>query len=376
MVWGYAMSSLLQTSSTLLAVCIILVIATPTAKAVDELVVDAGSDKLVKAKEQVIFNDACILEPVPLDPDRTYSFRWDFDDTIDVDQDGSTDNDGESHEQYTSRRYQRPGIYYVTLTVTDGILFSKDTCIVKVVENYPPDLLVEGDHLATMGVPIQLKVTADDRDDKVDSLMWEWDLGDGGRSEMEGPLFHTYHKLGDVCVWVRVADPSGNVVETSFNVTVVDGTRPNCDAGPDVSITVNGTVQFNGMSSQDNVGVTRWTWTFGYNGGHVVMEGPEPEFTFETIGSYIVGLKVYDDAGNAASDTMIVLIKPEDVDGTEGWLTVTAPTSNMMWRIIVMSVLIVSALAISLGVNLRNRSAISSKRDSEVFFRRRGRRSV
>ena len=104
MVWGYAMRSLLRTSFTLLAVCIILVIATPTAMAVDELSVDAGSDKLIKIKDQAVFNDACILEPVPLDPDRTYSFRWDFDDTLDIDLDGILDNDGESHEQVTSWR--------------------------------------------------------------------------------------------------------------------------------------------------------------------------------------------------------------------------------------------------------------------------------
>ncbi len=216
------MRSLLRMSSTLLAVCIVLVIATPTAMAVDEIVVDAGSDKLVKVKEQVIFNDACILEPVPLDPDRTYSFRWDFDDTLDMDQDGIPDNDGESHEQVTYWRYNLPGIYYVTLTVTDSILVAKDTIVVKVVENYPPDLFLEGDHVAVVGVPIQLNVTADDRDDKVASLIWEWDLGDGCQSEMAGPLIHTYHTLGQVSVWVRVADPSGNVVATSFNVTVVD----------------------------------------------------------------------------------------------------------------------------------------------------------
>ena len=372
------MRSLLRTSFTLLAVCIILVIATPTAMAVDELSVDAGSDKLIKIKDQAVFNDACILEPVPLDPDRTYSFRWDFDDTLDIDLDGILDNDGESHEQVTSWRYHLPGIYYVTLTVTDGILVAKDTIVVKVVENYSPDLLVEGDHVAAMGVPIELNVTADDRDDKVDSLMWEWDLGDGTQSQLDGPLIHTYQKLGEVCVWVRVADPSGNVVAISFNVTVVDGTRPSCNAGTDVAITVNGSVHFNGMSSQDNVGVTRWTWTFGYDGGYVVMEGPEPEFTFQTIGTYIVGLKVYDDAGNEAWDTMIVLVKPEHVDGDgpDGSWTVTAPASDRMWRSIVLSVLIVSSLVISLGVNLKRRSVANSKRDSEVFFRRRGRRIV
>ncbi|MCK5415733.1 MAG: PKD domain-containing protein [Thermoplasmata archaeon] len=371
------MHSLLRTSSTLLAVYIIIVIATPTAMAADELELHAGNDKVIKVSEQVYFNEATIIKPDPRDPDRTYSFRWDFDDTLDVNMDGITDNDGESHEQFTSWRYNLPGIYDVTLTVTDSINVAKDTIEVKVVENYPPDLFVEGDHVTAMGVPIQLNVTANDLDDEVDSLMWEWDLGDGCQSEMAGPLIHTYHKLGELQVWVRVADPSGDQVATSFNVTVVDGTRPSCNAGTDVTITVNGTVLFNGMSSHDNVGVTRWTWTFGYDSGQVVMEGPEPEFTFRTIGTYIIGLRVYDDAGNEDWDTMIVLVNPEHVDGDEpdGSWTVTAPGTDRMWQSIVMSALIVSSLAISLGVNLKRRSADSSERDFEVFFRIRGRRS-
>ena len=356
-------------TSTLVMVSLLIVLTAPSMEAAEELEVFAGQDKVVKEGMNLDFNDAQIIKPVPLDPERTYTFRWDFDDELDVDLDGVKDNDGESHERFTKWRYHRPGVYVVTLTVTDGIWVAKDTLTVTVVENYPPKLLVHGDHLACMGVPTRLNVTAIDVDDGTDELVWEWYMGDDGRSKDAGPITYTYEEMGTFMVRVVVMDPSGNDAWANFNVTVIDGTKPDCDAGPHMAIMVSETVGFNGTGSNDIVGVTSWRWTFEYNGSVVVLTGPEPEFTFWTAGTYIVGLKVADDAGNEDSDTMTLLVRTEGGYLPEGPEAFDLHVSQTGWRAIILTLLIVVCIGISVALNLWGRVHVSSRRDQETFFR-------
>lgn len=359
-------------TSTLVLISLLMVLSAPSMEAAEELVVFAGPDKVVKEGMSLDFNDAQVIKPVPLDPERTYTFRWDFDNQIDVDLDGGKDNDGESHEQFTKWRYHRTGVYVVTLTVTDGTLVDKDTLTVTVVENYPPKLLVHGDHMACVGVPTRLNVTAIDVDDGPDELVWEWNTGDGGRSKDVGPITYTYEEMGTFLVRVVVMDPSGKDAWANFNVTVIDGTKPDCDAGPDVAIMVNETVRFNGTSSNDIVGVTSWSWTFEYNGGVVVLTGPEPEFTFWTAGTYIVGLKVADDAGNEDSDTMTVLVRTEEGHLPEGPGALDHHVSPTGWRAIILTLLIVVCIGSSAALNFLGMVYVSSRRDLEIFFRPKG----
>jgi PKD repeat protein len=342
-------------------------------EAAEELEVFAGQDKVVKKGMSLDLNDAQVIKPVPPDPERTYTFRWDFDDQLDVDLDGVRDNDGESHERFAEWRYHRTGVYVVTLTVADGIHVAKDTLTVTVMENYPPRLLVHGDHLACMGVPTRLNVTAIDVDDGAEELVWEWDTGDGGRSGDAGPITYTYEEMGTFTVRVVVEDPSGNDAWANFNVTVIDGTRPVCDAGPHVAIMVNETVRFNGTGSHDIVGVTSWRWTFEYNGGAVVLTGPEPEFTFRTAGTYIVGLKVADDAGNEDTDTMTVLVRTEEGHLPEGPEALDHHVSQTGWRAMILTLLIVVCIGASVALNYLGMVYVSPRRDGEIFFRPKGR---
>ena len=102
-----------------------------------------------------------------------------------------------------------------------------------------------------------------------------------------------------------------------------------------------------------------------------------PHLSDETIRALNEFVPVHGQSVKNPLDIFSVLVNPEHVDGDEpdGSWTVTAPGTDRMWQSIVMSALIVSSLAISLGVNLKRRSADSSERDFEVFFRIRGRRS-
>lgn len=328
----------------------------------------AGQDKVVKVGTPLSFNDAELIKPDPPDPERTYTFRWDFDDMVDMDLDSIRDNDGQSHDRYTEWTYHRTGVFVVTLTVSDGIHVAKETLTVTVIENFPPTLLVSGDHMACVGMPTKLSVTAVDIDDDVELLRWEWNMGDGGRSEERGPVTYTYEEMGVFTVHVVVTDPSGNDAHASYNVTVIDGNSPVCDAGSDVSTMVNSTVHFDGSKSRDNVGVTGWRWSFEYNGSVVTLTGPQPEFTFWTAGTYIVGLKVTDEAGNEDMDTMTVMVKTPGGDLPEDTGQFEPKVDDMGMRAIVLTLLIVVCIAISVVINYWRRVYVSSQKEERIFF--------
>ncbi len=338
----------------------------------DDLEVFAGSDMVVKQGQRLYFNEARIVRPEIRDPDQTYTFRWDFSDMIDLNRDGIMDNDNESYEQYTWWRFHDVGEYVVTLTLSNGVQVAKDTVVIEVVENLPPVLSLPADHHACVGEPTRLNVTASDPDDDLATLMWEWRLGDERISVERGPITHTFEDPGLYDVTVLVWDDFGNQVTGEFTVTVIDDRAPRCDAGPDVSIKVNGTVRFNGSRSRDNIGITSWTWSFVYNGSLVVLTGPEPEFTFRSAGSYVVGLKVSDEAGNEDSDTTKVLVMTEEgvLPGGEGPFEPHAYDTGR--DTFMLTALIVLSTGISIAINFYALTHVSSRREQEMFFRSRG----
>jgi PKD repeat protein len=351
--------------------CLTAVIVVQQVSAADELEIFAGQDKNSIVNRQLRFNDAEIIKPDPPDPVREYTFSWDFDDRLDLDLDGIRNNDGESLDRYTTWAYDTPGIYIVTLTVSDGTNVVLDTLQVTVREDEPPYLQVEPYQVAPYGIPYQLEVTA--HDDAVEDLAWEWDLGDGGLSTEPAPLTHTYGQLGELEVIIKVVDLAGNEASARFTVDVVDVSKPRCDAGPDVTINVNETVDFDGSGSSDNVGVTDWTWTFPYGDGVVTLSGPMTNHTFRISGTFVVGLRVQDAAGNAATDTLTVNVRsPGGDDGGNEEPYVFEPVWELkVWRSLILVVLVIVAFAVSSTINSLRERRTDSLRDLDVYYRHR-----
>lgn len=354
--------------------CLLTVLAFPHVSSSGDLEIFAGQDKNSIVNRPLRFNDPQIIKPDPLDPERDYTFSWDFDDRLDLDQDGFRNNDGESLERYPTWIFDTPGIYIVTLTVSDGTLEAMDTLQVTVREDVSPFLQVEPYQVVPYGIPYQLNVTA--HDDAVEDLIWEWDLGDGERSREPAPLTHTYEQLGELKVTVNVVDLAGNEASAMFTVDVVDVSKPRCDAGPDVTINLNETVEFDGTGSSDNVGLKGWTWTFTYGDAVVTLSGPTPDHSFFIPGTYVVGLRVNDAAGNAATDTMTVTVRsPGGNDGGEDDEDEFSPLwEYKIWRSIILIVIVVVAFAASSLVNSIREQRIDSTRDQLVFFRHRSSR--
>jgi len=109
----------------------------------------------------------------------------------------------------------------------------------------------------------------------------------------------------------------GNLGMDVINVSVIDQTPPDADAGDDITIDGNGTINFNGTGSTDNVRIISWIWKFNYNGKNITLNGSNPLFFFNISGKYIVYLYVTDGFGNEDMDWMSVTVNEIEVEPKE-----------------------------------------------------------
>ncbi len=95
-----------------------------------------------------------------------------------------------------------------------------------------------------------------------------------------------------------------------YIITVTDNDKPVADAGDDIEVEEGDTVYFDGSGSTDNIGITKYTWTFTYDEKVKELSGVKPTggFTFDIGGQYDVTLKVGDAEGNTDTDTILVTV--------------------------------------------------------------------
>ncbi len=207
----------------LLILGVTLVVASAVSAA-DELEIFAGQDKTVRVNTPLEFNDAEIIKPNPLDPDRTYTFSWDFDNkkNTDLDTPPIFDNDAESNERFTEWTYHIPGVYIVTLTVEDGFNTVKDTLQVTVKANEPPDIHVNSTESAFKDVEHIFYGDATDDNAPPHLLRWHWEFGDGESSDDAPPVRHVYGSVRGYQVKVRVTDPDNDYSVFTIFLNVVE----------------------------------------------------------------------------------------------------------------------------------------------------------
>ena len=118
----------------------------------------------------------------------------------------------------------------------------------------------------------------------------------------------TFHKAGMYPVELIVRTENGSSDTDTVFVYVRDIEAPIVDAGPDTVIDQHETVKFEPLIIQDNYGGMNWSWYLFYAEKNWTIGSDDPSFRFHTVGEYLVTLEAQDDAGNRASDTLIVTV--------------------------------------------------------------------
>jgi PKD repeat protein len=196
------------------------VIVAAEAAAADELEIFAGQDKTGRVNAKVQFNDAQIIKPDPPNPERTYTFSWDFDSEWDSNLDGVKDNDGQSFDRFTEWTFFKAGKFLVTLTVDDGVTTAKSTLFATIQENQAPDIFANESESSFREVEHIFYADAVDDNAQSHLLRWHWEFGDGSSSDDPPPVAHTFMATRVYEVKIRVTDPENAVAEHSILVSV------------------------------------------------------------------------------------------------------------------------------------------------------------
>lgn len=209
--------------------------------------------------------------------------------------------------------YTSTGAFVVTYQATDDAgATSVDSVLVTVLANAPPTASIDrpsADTTVSLGQPVQFEGSADDADGNV--VGHAWDFGDGVVATSEDPGGHTYVSLGSFTVSYQVTDDQG--ATSAVQTRTVTVAAPNVPPLAQITSPVVGTtafvgdpIDFEGTSSDPDGSIVSHAWDFG-DGGVASVEDPGA-YSYNAPGSYVVTYRAQDDRGDAAVDSLTIVV--------------------------------------------------------------------
>jgi PKD repeat protein len=157
-----------------------------------------------------------------------YTSHWDFGDGQEIDRPVGDVVDGHSNYGYVYHTYENPGIYTVTLTVTDatGQIASDSISPLTVVPpptndtggGVTPEPLRAQLNLDSTDIPATYRFEADGHGG-TPPYTYQWDFGDGQEANVQNTR-HTYENPGTYTATLTVTDATGQTVSDSTEVIV------------------------------------------------------------------------------------------------------------------------------------------------------------
>jgi PKD repeat protein len=222
------------------------------------------------------------------------AWRWAF---------GDGDN---STAQNPNHTYNAPGVYTVTLTVSDtsgcsiGLSKSSYITVNQAVADFDADPL-------SCCAPLEVAFTDQSTATPGSIALWRWEFGDGGISTSQHPT-HTYTHGGVYTVTLTVTDTHGCSVGLSRSSYITANQAvADFDADP-LSGYAPLTVYFTDTSTAGDNPLNEWYWVFGDGGA---SKDQDPTHTYDTPGVYTVTLTVTDTHGctdTTAEDTTVTVL--------------------------------------------------------------------
>jgi PKD repeat protein len=261
-------------------------------------VAEAGPDLQGKVGEALTFDGSGSSDP----DGAIASWAWDFGDTK------------SASGKVTTHSYVARGLYTAKLTVTDDDgATDSDTLQVTITVGDPP-IVVINDNDADDAILVNEESIDFDGSDSYDPegkpITYEWNFGDGTTSTDADPPAWTYSSAGSYTVVLVVTDEDGDSASASVIVRVHQ--RPVAEAGSGQSVVENTLVTFNASDSQDqdaDGSIALYEWDFEDDGTYdTSSSGPGATHTYDTPGTYTVRLRVTDNNGATATDTLTVQV--------------------------------------------------------------------
>ena len=265
------------------------------------------------------FNEDVVvtLESTSFDDVGIVSFHWEvsFGGTVVFESDKEKD-------QYD---FPDPGLYDVSLTVTDAVgLSSSDTVQFSAKDITPPSADAGDNREVDEDVPVTFSGSLST--DNVGIVSWEWIITTEGAPSVRrtGEEFeYVFSEPGVYTVTLTCADSTGDDARwdsDAVQVTVRDVTPPEAVPPTSITIKVGQIVEFDGRGSSDNVNITKYHWHYEMSGAPFDLYGPNITQEFSAKGNYTITLTVEDAAGNTdTADFWVLVQKPKTSDDSPGF---------------------------------------------------------
>lgn len=254
---------------------------------------EAGPDQIIDEGTEVNLNGTDSS-----DNGEIVNWTWTFHDGTPVELYGST----------PSYRFDNPGIFIITLKVTDETgHWHEDTVTVTVNDKTPPTAIAGLDRTVDQGSVVTLDGSMSS--DNVGIIDYFWTFVDDVPVVIHGSIMkHEFMNPGVYVITLNVTDSTGNWHSDKMTLTVRDITPPIANAGDDIIVPSGSTIILNGSLSFDNEGIKNCKWSFSYGGEEQDFDDICFSFTFDIGGVYKILLTVTDQFNNSDEDTAIITV--------------------------------------------------------------------
>ncbi len=259
-------------------------------------VANAGENMVVDQHTTVTFSSAMSSDNVAI-LDITWTFEYDGEERV-LTGTGS---------EFT---FDLPGVYTVTLVVSDAAgNTASDTLIITVEDTTPPVAVAGEDVQVKVGGTVSFNGSASSDNVVIAEYLWMIDHVGEPQTHFGPILVVTFDDPGEYNVTLVVTDVAGNTGNDTLIITVVDDEGPVAVAGDDITIDQGQRLDLDGSGSSDNVGIQGFNWTFTYDGEEMSVLSATMSFTYHIPGRYTVTLSVEDGVGNVGTDTLAVTVR-------------------------------------------------------------------
>lgn len=258
-------------------------------------------------------------------------YTWDFDSTVDGNDDGDFINDVDAIGLASEAQWTTPGERIVTLTVLGQSSFDRQqqTITVNDVNNPVPRITgttassssatpVSGGWRIAYANTLVLTCNSSSDDDSVSACSWSLD---GTPYNQQTTVSFNWSSIGEHVVGLTVFDDSGNSASTQVDVRVVDGSIPmiNDDSASGLNMSLEEgqiqTVSINANDVYDSASNLRYHWDINpskdtdQNGNPTDDPdyiGSSVDLLFDSAGTKTVIVTVFDASNNTDSRTFTI----------------------------------------------------------------------
>ncbi|NJN97862.1 MAG: PKD domain-containing protein [Anaerolineales bacterium] len=208
----------------------------------------------------------------------------------------------------TSYTWGEPGVYTVTLRVTDSASLTDTDTAQVTVSNLPPVAEAGDSYTGVEGAAVSLNGFGFDAGSG--DVAYAWDLDEDGQFDDAATAVTSYNwsEPGVYTITLQVSDSQG-LTDTDTAQVTINNLPPSADAGGPYSGNENQTVTLDGLVSADpGGGGLAYAWDFDEDGQLDDATVAQPGYTWSSPGIYTVTLQVTDSQGLTGTDTAQVTI--------------------------------------------------------------------